>query len=370
MANDYEEILRKCQSALRLRFDDALFPQAESCFESERNLIDERSFSKFLVQAVKFATKQKQHGRACHLIGSGCSSMVNYLLDLSEVDPIEHRTLFQRFWITSDGSPPTFQFVVASPTNDTATEIPVSQQVSVHPMTPLEQIPVIVGREFPKISIPMNDPATFEAITAGDTDSVFQLETEYARNLSARIQPKCIDDLAAITALAVIKCSVPSIVADFLARSTESSKGDLHDRDLQVGMVSHLGTLLFQESILLLLHHQVGLTWSEAYRFILDAAKGRRREDHSLWKEAVRKASQRCQDEGKSECLVEVLAKSSHSATCRAHHIANAITSYRAAFLRTHHRSAFELALDSDTGGVDDQRSLRTSFVGHSQMET
>ena len=345
MANDYDEILKKCQSALRLRFDDALLPQAESRFEAERRLIEDRGFSNVLIQAVEFATEQKQRGRACHLIGSGCSSMINYLLDISEVDPIEHRTPFQRFWLTSNDAPPTFQFVVASADKDTATEIPVPEHVSFHPMTPLERIPVIVERMFPEINIPTNDPATFEVITAGDTNGVFQFEAEHARKLAAHIRPRRIDDLAVITALAVIECSEPSVVADFLARSPESSNADHQHRDLRVGTVPHLDALLFQESILLLLHHQVGLTWSEAHRFLLDAAKGRRRENHSLWNEAVKKASERCQDVIKSECLVEALAKSSIAATCFAHHLANAITSYRAAFLRTHWRMAFDMAL-------------------------
>ncbi len=351
MANDYGEVLRKCQSALRLRFDDALLPQAESRFEAERQLIEEREYSDLLVQVAKFGAEQKQHGRACHLIGSGCSSMINYLLDLSEVDPIEHRTLSQRFWLTSNDAPPTFQFVVAVTDEEMAGEFSALEHVSVHPMTSLEQISAIIERKFPKINIPMNDRATFEAITAGDTDGVFQFENEYARKLAARIRPRRIDDLAVITALTVIECSEPSVVADFLARSTESSKADHQQRDLRVGRFPHLDALLFQESILLLLHHQVGLTWSEAYRFLLDAAKGRRRENHSLWNEAVRKSSQRCQDEIKSECLVEALAKSSITATCCAHHMANAIMSYRAAFLRTHHRTAFQQAFESVTAG-------------------
>ena len=351
MANDYDEILRKCQSALRLRFDGALLPQAESCFDAERNLIEERGFSNVLIQAVEFATEQKQHGRAIHLIGSGCSSMINYLLDLSKVDPIEHRTLVQRFWLTGNDAPPTFQFVVASTDKDTTTEIPVPDHVSIHPMTSLESIPVIVERMFPEINIPINDPATFDAITAGDTDGVFQFETEYARKLAARIRPRRIDGLAVITALTVIECSEPSVVSNFLARSTESSKADQQHRDLRVGMVPHLDALLFQESILLLLHHQVGLTWPEAYRFLLDAAKGRRRENHSLWKEAVSKAARDAHDEIGAEQLIEALMKASRTATCRAHHVANAITSYRAAFLRTHHRTAFQQAFESVTVG-------------------
>lgn len=334
MASDYDEVLRKCQSALRLRYDGALRPQAECCIDDERQLIEERGFSNVLVEVVEFATEQRRHGRACHLIGSGCSSMINYLLDLSEVDPIEHRTLFQRFWITSNGSPPIFQFVVASPANDTTTEIPVPENVSVHPMTPLEQIPVIVERRFPKINIPMNDPATFEAITAGDTDGVFQFETECVRNLAARIRPRRIDDLAVITALAVIECAEPNVVAEYLAHSAVSSKADHQQRNHETGTNWSLDpeAALFQEALLSVLHVQVGLAWSDSCRFILDAKKHRFNENHPLWQEAVRRATRNCHDEIEAEQFIEALTKASRTATCRAHHVANAITSYRAAF--------------------------------------
>ena len=337
MADDYGEIVRTCQEALRYKFDRMQLPQAESCFDAERRLIEERGFSNVLVQAVEFATEQKQHGRAIHLIGSGCSSMINYLLDLSEVDPIEHRTLFQRFWLTGNDAPPTFQFVVASADKDTATEIPVPEHVSVHPMTPLENIPVIVERKFPEINIPMNDPATFEAITAGDTDGVFQFETESVRKLAARIRPRRIDDLAIITALTVIECSEPSVVAEYLAHSAVSSIADHQQRNHETGTNRSLDpeAVLFQEAILSVLHLQVGLTWSDSRRFILDSVKHRLNENHPLWQEAVRKATRNCKDEIEAEQFIEALTKASRTATCRAHHVANAITSYRAAFLRT-----------------------------------
>ena len=80
---------------------------------------------------------------------------------------------------------------------------------------------------------------------------------------------------------------------------------------------------------------QVGLTWSDSRRFILDSVKHRLNENHPLWQEAVRKAARNCKDEIEAEQLIEALTKASRTATCRAHHVANAITSYRAAFLRT-----------------------------------
>ena len=339
MANDDHEILQRCQSALRLKYDASLRAQVESCFDAERKLIEEQGFSNVLVQAVDFWTKQKQHGRACHLIGSGCSSMINYLLDLSEVDPIEHRTLIQRFWLTSSHSPPTFQFVVASPREDTTAEILIPANVSVHPMTPLEQIPAIVQRTLPQISIPMNDPATFEAITDGDTDGVVQFEPDHVRRLAAKIRPRSIDDLAIVTALAAIESSRPDVTADILARFEQTLQTGPRHKD---SSTNRLEVPLFQETILTILHDDIGLDWADAWRFILDAAKHKLSDNHPLWDEALQIASHRHQDPIESEQLLRYQAKASLTAVCRAHHIANAIVSYKAAFLRSHFRTLFE----------------------------
>jgi hypothetical protein len=85
--------------------------------------------------------------------------------------------------------------------------------------------------------------------------------------------------------------------------------------------------IVFQETIMARLHRQGRVPWNETYRCVQTAAKGR----------AVHAAD--------VEGLLNQLTEASRWAVCRAHHVANAITSYRAAYYRTFHRQAFENAL-------------------------
>ncbi len=408
MTDLYDEIIRKCQAALRINYDRELRPQAEACFDAERALIEERGFSNVLVEAAEFGIGQQQLGQACRVRGVGCGSMINYLLDFTEVDPIRYRTLFQRFWITSDGSPPTFNFHVTSPTEATkwttvlyteAVEpfvmtcpvegweqgfaLPDSsrslvrksiggfvyfgEHVAVSPMGPLEQISVLVERKFPQINIPMNDPATFEAITAGDTDGVDGFESEYVRKLAARIRPRRIDDLAVIMTIHQLTPGHPEFVDDYLDRWDESSSRDRQQRNQGSGANRSLDieAAIFQETLLSILHHQLELTWPDAWRFILDASKGRVVESHRLWQEAVRNASNKGRDEIETGHLIGELAKASRTTNVRAHRVAEAIASYRSAFLRTHLREAFQWALDMVTSNTDAAARAELGWPSH-----
>jgi hypothetical protein len=100
-----------------------------------------------------------------------------------------------------------------------------------------------------------------------------------------------------------------------------------------------------------MLHKQIRLSWNDSWRFILDSAKGKLNENSRLWGISIANASSRCGDKDRAMQWIGQLVKASHTATCRAHHIANAITSYRAAFIRTHYREPFEQTLVSVTSG-------------------
>ncbi len=89
-----------------------------------------------------------------------------------------------------------------------------------------------------------------------------------------------------------------------------------------------------------LLHRHAGLAWEKTYRFVQAAAKGRMTDQHELWKPVLEGLEQEHRATGK--LLFERLIAASRWAVCRAHHVANAITSYRAAYYRTFHRQEFE----------------------------
>ena len=338
---EFDAIVERCRLALRLNYVHGIEYKAMPLFDAELSLIRKRGFENSLVQFVECGDRLRQNGVRFHLIGSGGSSVIFFLLGMSEVDPIRHRTHFQRFWQTACGEPPIPQFVVLSRGHANWDQPSFPKCVSVHPMTALEAIPAQLEQRLTKVSITKSDGATLLSLHAGDTDGVFQLESDHVRWLLTQIRPTRIKGLAMLTALAQLSHSHPEVVAECLqylqARSVWSRASD-GKADSEV-----LGPpLLFQETIMSLLRRQTTLRWEETYRFVQEAAKDRMTEQHELWKPALEGLERHRGTNG--EVQLQKLIAASRWAVCRAHHLANAITSYKAAYFRAHHREEFEQA--------------------------
>lgn len=327
MGTTYRQIVERCLSDLPRKYRSGRQHQARPHLDAECRLIVELGQESALIHATEFSADLTRKGIHCHLIGSGCSSLVTYLLGLSEVDPILYGTSFNRFWLTSDGTAPAFQFVTYP-----AVETALPNGITAHPMTPLERIPAVMEESLPPVDLTRADPATFNAINTGDMDSVFQLGTQPVRDLIARLCPKRIKDLTVITALNLIDGHHPDVVETCLNQTEKSNRARR--------------PIIFQETILRLLRNRAGLTWEEECQFLRTAAKGRMNEGHPLWSKAVE--GTHLQTPGDKEdipAILPTLTTAAEWAVCQAHHAANAITSYKAAFYRTHHRADFEAAV-------------------------
>ena len=347
---EFDAILERCRLALQLKYVHGIEYQAMPLFEAEISLIRKRGCEDSLVQFVECGDRLRQNGVRFHLIGSGGSSVILFLLGMSEVDPVRHRTHFERFWQTASGEPPILQIVVLPRSHVDWTQIPCPKGVSVHPMTALEAIPSKLERRLTEVSVTKSDEATLVSLHSGDTDGVFQMESEQVRWLLTQVRPTRIKGLAMVTALAQIGHSHPEVVAECLqclqARSaTRKASGRGVDPEVW-GL-----PFLFQENIMRLLRRQTGLPWEETYRFVLEAAKDRMTDQHDLWKPVHEGLERHHRTDG--EVQLRKLIAASHWAVCRAHHLANAITSYKAAFFRTHHREDFEQARHQMASAVE-----------------
>lgn len=344
MGTTYQQNIERCQTALQTKYDPGRRCRARPYFEAERKLVEERAFEPALVQAAEFADHLNQTGRTAHLIGSGCSSVATYLLGLSEVDPIRYRTHISRFWLTRDGQPPVFQFVYA-PMDGDGQDLGTPDGVTAHPMTALEQVPALLESTLPPVDISWPDQTTFDAINSGDTESVFQLDAEPVRDLIARVRPTRIKHLAVVTALNVIGCDHPEVVEAFVSQ-TETPVRERERRSAKPPPSRRFQPILFQETILTQLRSETGLSWDQAGQFLRTAAKGCMNDGRPLWTSAIEGTIARnTRDQDAARSLLEILATAAQWAVCRAHHAAHAITSYKAAYYRTHHRAEFEAAV-------------------------
>jgi DNA polymerase III alpha subunit len=303
----------------------------------ELNLIQERNLESFVTNAVSLARGFEDRGIAVRLVGSGCTSLVNYLLGLSGVDSIRFCLPHQRFWTTNDGEAPTFLFIADLDEDAFAHRLP---GLIVHKMTRLETIPFRLSA----FDFPENDDATFNQISTGNTDGVFQLDNDAVKEIAANVRPATLRDLATVTALAMRQVSDPGFVDDFLKeREERPSRNDTAD-------INTFRQLLFQEELMTALHDTLGFCWSESYLFVRDADRKRGLGvDHPLYQKTLKGASSTGMGDMQNRWLLDKLVRESQSAVCLAHHLANAVTTYRAAFLKTHFAAKFAEQLEDVT---------------------
>lgn len=333
-------IVERCRLALPLKYRKSTLLQAEPLLEKEIELIRKLGFEDTLVQAVEFGNHLRREKVNFHLVGSGGSSEVFFLLGMSEVDPIHYRTHFQRLWKTSSGETPVLQFVVEPESRSQWIQIPRPSCVSVHPMTSLEAIPAMLEKQLSGVSMNMRDMQTFLSLQTGDTEGIFQMEFSEIRTLLSQIQPTRIKDIAIVTALNLISVSHRGVVDEFLQMSAGNSARKRNTERTKVPERQDHLPFVYQEAIMNILRSAAGLPWEETYRFVSAAAKARMNDQHDLWNPVIEGLKLRS-GEGRESLLPKVVAASSW-AVCKAHHAANAITTYKAAFFRTHHRELFE----------------------------
>ncbi|HET6910946.1 MAG TPA: DNA polymerase III subunit alpha [Mycobacteriales bacterium] len=86
----------RCEAGL-VRRGMALTAQVQQRFEHELDVIAQLGYPTYFLTIADVVQLVKDMGVRCAARGSGAGSLVNYLLGVSDVDPIEHRLLMERF---------------------------------------------------------------------------------------------------------------------------------------------------------------------------------------------------------------------------------------------------------------------------------
>lgn len=101
ITGDSDQVLRnRCLAALNERFDSPIGKERETLEDrlyQELNTISGFGFSTYFLAVANVAELIRDLGIRNQARGSGASSLVNYLLRISNVNPLEHDLLFERF---------------------------------------------------------------------------------------------------------------------------------------------------------------------------------------------------------------------------------------------------------------------------------
>src|SRR4029079_5118048 len=146
------------------------------------------------------------------LVGSGCSSVVTFLLGMSDVDPIGYHLPFQRFYPTGRDTP-RFLISVGAINGQQLDYMANPETVRLTFMTRLEKAAWLcpVGQD-----ISHSNKDCYELLKNDENQDIFQLDWAEIRALAAQLKPKRIPEIAAATGLAEIELSRPDIVQKFV----------------------------------------------------------------------------------------------------------------------------------------------------------
>jgi len=198
------------------------------------------------------------------------------------------------------------------------------------------------GGEPPDIdALPLDDSATYELLMSGETQGVFQLESEGMRKLIQRVKPDCFEDLIAILAL-YRPGPLESGMADMFTRRKHGQEEiAVPHPSIEPILRDTYGCIVYQEQVMLISNHLAGFSLNEADN--LRKAMGKK------MPEIMRKFADRFVEGAvKNGCerrlaeeIWDNIDKFGGYGFNKSHSTAYALISYQTAWLKAHHRAAF-----------------------------
>lgn len=104
--SDSEYLEELCRDGLRRRYEGNPPEAARKRLEYELDVIEQMGYSSYFLIVWDLIRDAREHNVPNGLRGSGAGAMVCYVLEISDIDPLEHKLLFERFLDPQRREPP------------------------------------------------------------------------------------------------------------------------------------------------------------------------------------------------------------------------------------------------------------------------
>ncbi len=199
--------------------------------------------------------------------------------------------------------------------------------------------------DFDIAAIPMEDQATFDLLTRGDTTGVFQLESSGMRSLLTRLKPNCFEDVIALVALYRPGPLESGMVDDFVKRKHGQTEVTYPLPQLKDILKETYGVIVYQEQVMQIAQEVAGYSLGEGD--ILRRAMGKKvAAIMTQQRERFLSGSvERGIDSGMAGYLFDLIEKFAGYGFNKSHSAAYALIAYQTAYLKAHFPVAFMAAL-------------------------
>ncbi|HZD70899.1 MAG TPA: DNA polymerase III subunit alpha [Actinomycetes bacterium] len=215
------------------------------------------------------------------------------------------------------------------------------------------------GIELDLDKLPTDDAQTFRMLQAGDSDGVFQMESEGVRRILRQLRPDRFEDIVAVGAL-YRPGPMEQIPTYIKGKQNPGSISHLHPL-LEEITADTYGVMVYQEQIITLLQRVAGYTAGEAD--IVRKAMGKKIE--ALMRKEEPRFMAGCRQRGLSSeqavtlwRLIQPFAGYSFN---RAHAAGYGLVSWQTAYLKAHHPVEYMAALLTS---VKDDKDGRPKYLG------
>lgn len=206
--------------------------------------------------------------------------------------------------------------------------------------------------------IPLDDKPVYDMLMTGDTDGVFQLESQGMKNLVKRLRPDVFEDLGALVALFRPGPLDSGMVTDFVERKHGRQKITYAHPLLEPVLKDTYGTIVYQEQIMQVFQVLADYTLGQADMVRRMMGKKKVDEMEKQKSKFIERSAQHGMSSKDAEALFnQILAFASYCFN-RSHSAAYAFVAYQTAYLKCHYPVEYLSALLSSVSSDQDKTQL------------
>jgi len=215
------------------------------------------------------------------------------------------------------------------------------------------------GKDIDVYSLPVDDRATYEMISSGETTGVFQLESRGMRQLAAKLMPNKFSDISAMVAL--YRPGPMAWINDFVEGKLNPSKIKYPHPDLKSVLSETYGIAVYQEQCMQIANKLAGYSMVEADALRYAIGKKKKK---AMQKEKI-KFIAGCQINGYNKEVAEkiwsLIEKFAAYGFNKPHSASYGLIAYQTAYMKTHYPIEFMTAVLSaesraTSGPIRDQK--------------
>ena len=207
-------------------------------------------------------------------------------------------------------------------------------------------------------NIPLDDKPVYDMLMTGDTDGVFQLESQGMKNLVKRLKPDVFEDLGALVALFRPGPLDSGMVTDFVERKHGRQEIKYAHPLLEPVLKDTYGTIVYQEQIMQVFQVLADYTLGQADMVRRMMGKKKVDEMEKQKGKFIERSAQHGMSSKDAEALFnQILAFASYCFN-RSHSAAYAFVAYQTAYLKCHYPVEYLSALLSSVSGDQEKTQL------------